>query len=172
MVTRKKILTMNEHSEQQNTIPTLYEWAGGLEMIERLIIKFYDKVFQDDVLKPLFQNMSGSYQINVAHFISEVLGGPKLYSENGGSHFGMIKKHFQKHLTEVQRKRWMSLLLHSSDELQLPDDPEFRSAFVGYLEWGTRLAVINSNVEEIGMNPEESMPKWGWTEVGGQYQEN
>ena len=26
----------------------------------------------------------------------------------------------------------------------MPDDPEFRSALVGYLEWGSRLAVINS----------------------------
>jgi hemoglobin len=27
---------------------------------------------------------------------------------------------------------------------RLPDDPEFRSAFVAYLKWGTRLAVIRS----------------------------
>ncbi len=163
---------MNENKEQKEKIPTLYEWAGGLETIENLIIKFYDKVVLDDVLKPLFQTMSNAHQINVAHFISEVLGGPKLYTENGGSHFGMIKKHFQKRLTEVQRKRWMDLLLKTADEIHLPDDPEFRSAFVGYLEWGTRLAVINSNVETIGMNTDEPMPKWGWGEVGGPYQEN
>jgi len=38
--------------------------------------------------------MSTAHQINVAHFISEVFGGPKLYTENGGSHYGMVKKHF------------------------------------------------------------------------------
>ncbi|MCB9813771.1 MAG: globin, partial [Pseudomonadales bacterium] len=109
-------------------------------------------------------------QLKVAHFISEVLGGPKLYTQNGGSHFGMIKKHFQKHITEKQRKRWMELLLETADELKLPDDPEFRSAFVGYLEWGTRLAVINSNIEEILMDTNQPMPKWGWGETGGPYQ--
>lgn len=31
-----------------------------------------------------------------------------------------------------------------ADELGFPDDPEFRAAFVGYLEWGTRLAALNS----------------------------
>jgi len=38
------------------------------------------------------------------------------------------------------------------------------------LEWGTRLAVINSNEEEIEMDKNEPMPKWGWGEVGGFYQ--
>lgn len=158
-------------AEEKKT-PTLYEWAGGLEIIEELIEKFYDKVMEDDILKPIFHHMSKAHQINVAHFISEVFGGPKLYTENGGSHFGMVKKHFQKNLTEAHRKRWMGLLLETADELKLPDDPEFRSAFVGYLEWGTRLAVMNSNVDEIDMNPNEPLPKWGWGEVGGPYLES
>lgn len=162
---------MNEQNGQAHP-PTLYEWAGGSEVITELINKFYDKVLQDNILKPLFLHMSKAHQINVAHFISEVFGGPKLYTENGGSHFGMIKKHFQKHLSGEQRKRWMDLLIETADEIRLPEDPEFRSAFVGYLEWGTRLAVINSNVEELAMNPDEPMPKWGWGEVGGPYQEN
>ena len=163
---------MKKQDDQQKKTPTLYEWAGGSAVIQKLIIKFYDKVVQDEILKPIFQEMSNAHQINVTHFISEVFGGPKLYTENGGSHFGMIKKHFQKHLTEVQRKRWMDLLIQTADELRLPNDPEFRSAFVGYLEWGTRLAVLNSNVEDIGMDTDEPMPKWGWGEVGGPYQEN
>ena len=33
-------------------------------------------------------------------------------------------------------------------------------------------AVINSNEDEIAMNPDEPMPKWGWGEVGGPYIEN
>jgi len=156
-------------NKKGDSVPTLYEWAGGLEVIQELIIKFYDKVMKDDILHPIFDRMSKAHQINVAHFISEVFGGPKLYTENGGSHFGMIKKHFQKHLTETHRKRWMNLLIETADDLDLPDDPEFRSAFVGYLKWGTRLAVLNSNVDEIDMNPDEPMPKWGWGNVGGPY---
>lgn len=154
----------------KTNIPILYEWAGGLKIIKMLIIKFYDKVMEDDTLKGFFLHMSEAHQINVAHFISEVLGGPKLYSENGGSHFRMIKKHFQKHISEEQRKRWVNLLLQTADEIQLPDDPEFRSAFVGYLEWGTRLAFINSNIDEIAMDSNEPMPKWGWGETGEPYQ--
>ena len=51
-------------------------------------------------------------------------------------------------LTEAQRRRWMDLMIDTADEVGLPADPEFRSAFVAYLEWGTRLAVMNSQEGE------------------------
>jgi hemoglobin len=62
------------------------------------------------------------------------------------------------------------LLMESSDEIGLPDDPEFRSAFVAYIEWGTRIAVLNSNVADVAMNPGEPMPKWGWGVPGKPFQ--
>jgi hemoglobin len=106
----------------------------------------------------------------VAHFVSEVLGGPKLYTSDGKhNHSTMVAKHLQKHLTELQRKRWVALLLDTADEMGMPDDPEFRSALVGYLEWGSRIAVINSAVAENPIGPSAPMPQWGWGEVKGPY---
>ncbi|MBS0028078.1 group II truncated hemoglobin [Chitinophaga sp. 22321] len=151
-------------------IPTLYEWAGGMPVFEKLMIKFYDKVLQDELIGPVFKHMSPEHQRHVAHFIAEVFGGPKLYSSGEGSHAAMIMKHLGKHLTEAHRKRWVELLIATADELDLPADPEFRSAFVAYIEWGTRIAVINSNETGVTMNPDEPMPKWGWGEPGGPYQ--
>jgi hypothetical protein len=43
-----------------------------------------------------------------------------------------------------QRFRFASLMSLAADDAGLPDDPEFRAALVGYLEWGTRLAMHNS----------------------------
>jgi hemoglobin len=82
----------------------------------------------------------------------------------------MIQKHLSKHLTEQHRKRWVALLIDSADETGLPDDPEFRSAFAAYIEWGTRIAVINSNEDSLLMNPNEPMPKWGWGVPGKPFQ--
>jgi hemoglobin len=81
----------------------------------------------------------------------------------------MILQHLGKHLTESQRSRWMSLMLECADEVGLPSDPEFRSAFVGYLEWGTRLAVINSQLDKLP-DVDSAMPAWNWGPVGGPYQ--
>jgi hemoglobin len=157
--------------ENTNTqqIPSLYEWAGGMPAFEKLFDIFYDKVLADEILEPVFKHMSPEHRLHVAQFVAEVLGGPKLYSEEGGSHFKMIQKHLSKHLNEQHRKRWVELLLQTADELELPDDPEFRSAFVAYLEWGTRIAMINSNTDEIDSPPDIPMPEWGWGVPGGPY---
>jgi hemoglobin len=153
-----------------NTIPTLYEWAGGMKTFELLFSKFYDKVLKDDLLGEVFKNMSPDHVQHVAHFVAEVLGGEKLYTtEDGGSHAKMIGKHIGKMLTEEKRQRWMQLLLQTCDEVGLKNDPEFRSAFVGYIEWGTRLAIINSTLTEIPISESEPMPVWGWGETKGPY---
>ena len=150
-------------------VPTLYEWAGGMPVFEHLTDVFYKKVLQDELLEPVLRHMSTEHQKHVAHFIAEVFGGPAAYTGEGGSHFGMIQKHLGRHLTEQHRKRWVALLLESADEIALPDDPEFRSAFVAYIEWGTRIAVMNSNINGTEMPAHEPMPKWGWDVPGGPY---
>lgn len=152
-------------------IPTLYEWAGGREALTRLTNLFYKKVALDEVLAPVFKHMSADHSQHVAHFIGEVFGGPRLYTEGDqGSHHTMIAHHVGKHLNEAKRKRWMALLLETCDEVGLADDPEFRSALVGYLEWGSRLAVINSAADQVPVKVDEPMPSWGWGETGGPYQ--
>ena len=151
-------------------IPTLYEWTGDMETFETLFSKFYDKVLKDDLLSEVFKNMSPEHIKHVSHFVAEVFGGEKLYTlEDSGSHAKMVGKHIGKMLTEEKRQRWVKLLLDTADEVGLKSDPEFRSAFVGYLEWGTRLAVINSQLTESPMAHDEPMPKWGWGETGGPY---
>lgn len=152
-------------------IPTLYEWMGGGEVLDRLIARFYEKVPADQLLEPLFATMPKEHFQHVADFIGEVLGGPKTYSEQHGGHAAMVRHHLGKGITEEQRHRWVSLLLETVDELKLPADPEFRSALVAYLEWGSRLAVINS-AQPVGTALDEStpMPEWNWGVPGGPYQ--
>jgi hemoglobin len=156
--------------ESTRKVPTLYEWLGGKETLETLTKLFYDKVLQDDLLAPVFENMSPEHAKHVAHFIAEVFGGPEFYTkDDNGSHAHMVAHHVGKMLDDEKRKRWMQLLLDSADEIGLADDPEFRSAFIGYLEWGSRLAVINSNVMDNPIKESEPMPKWNWGATGGPF---
>lgn len=143
-------------------IPTLYEWAGDMQTFETLFSKFYEKVLNDEILGEVFKNMSPDHVEHVAHFVAEVFGGEKLYTSNDdGSHAKMIGKHIGKMLTEEMRQRWVHLLLQTSDEIGLKFDPEFRSAFVGYIEWGTRLAVINSQLTDKSNRLKRTYAKMG-----------
>lgn len=129
---------------------------------------FYARVPDDPLLAPVFAGMSPDHVQHVTAFVAEVFGGPKVYSPHGG-HPHMVRRHANRALTEAQRKRWVQLLLECADELGVPDDPEFRSALVGYLEWGTRLAVLNSQPGADVDGVPQAMPTWGWGEVGGPY---
>jgi hemoglobin len=152
-------------------VPTLYEWAGGIDAIEGLFMNFYERVPADPLLGPVFARMSPQHFRTVAHFVAEVLGGPKLYSaEAGHGHSSMVAQHLGRHLSQSQRRRWMELLLDTADQLGLPDDPEFRSALVGYLEWGSRIAVLNSGATDNPIDESAPMPRWGWGETKGPYQ--
>jgi hemoglobin len=150
------------------TASTVYEWAGGQEAFEKLTEVFYAKVLQDDLLGDLFRNMASDHSKYVAHFLSEVLGGPKLYTgESKRSHAHMISRHVGRKLDDTQRQRWVQLFLESADEIGMPDDPEFRATLVDYLEWGSRMAVTNSQLSEIPVDENTPMPDWSLGEPGG-----
>ena len=52
----------------------------------------------------------------------------------------------------------------AADDAGMPADPEFRSALVGYLEWGTRLALGNSHAGATVIE-HAPVPRWGWGEA-------
>ena len=55
----------------------------------------------------------------------------------------------------------MTLLSRAADDAGLPADPEFRAAIMGYAEWGTRLALHNSQPGAEAA-PHAPVPRWGW----------
>ena len=59
------------------------------------------------------------------------------------------------------RLRFVTLLSRAADVADLPADPEFRAAIMGYAEWGSRLALENSQPGAEAV-PEAPVPRWGW----------
>ena len=145
-------------------VPTLYEWAGGMKAFERLTEAFYERVRQDELLGDLFANMPDEHPRHVAIWFAEVFGGPDAYTEEHGGYRHMVSKHLGLAISEQQRARWVQLIGLAADDVGLPSDPEFRSAFMAYVEWGTRLALANS---QPGAEPprEAPVPRWGWGEA-------
>ncbi len=142
--------------------PTLFEWAGGFPAILRMTRIFYSKyVPQDDLVGPLFSRMSPDHPERVAAWLTEVFGGPDFYSKRYGGYSRMISQHVGKLISEEQRARWVKMLCQSADDAKLPGDPEFRAAFVAYLEWGSRIGKENSQQEALPP-PNMPVPRWWW----------
>jgi hemoglobin len=73
----------------------------------------------------------------------------------------MLAKHRGLGITAEQRLRFVTLLSRAADDAGLPADPEFRAAIMGYAEWGTRLAMHNSQPQAAPVQ-QAPVPRWGW----------
>lgn len=149
------------------TEPTVFDWIGGMPALTRMTRIFYEKyVPHDPLLAPLFAHSAPDHPERVAAWLGEVFGGPKGYSEEFGGYSHMLSRHLGKALTGDARARWVELLMKSADDAGLPDDAEFRSVFSAYIEWGSRIAVENS---QAGATPPSAMPMphWDWHTSAG-----
>jgi hemoglobin len=148
-------------ADDQGT-PSLYEWAGGQPAIERLIDAFYDRVERDELLAGFFPGGVGEeHRRHVVAWWSEVFGGPDSYTRELGGYERMLGKHRGLGIRPEQRRRFVSLMSVAADDAGLPADPEFRSALMAYLEWGTRLAMQNSQAD-AALVEHAPVPRWGW----------
>ena len=157
------LMSSPTHSSPENgSVPTLLEWAGGPTALRGMITAFYDRVEQDDLLSPFFPGgVSAEHREHVSVWWIEVFGGPPQYTQTLGGYENMLAHHRGLAITAEQRFRFASLMSLAADDADLPADPEFRAALVGYLEWGTRIAVHNSqpDAEVVAHAP---VPQWGW----------
>jgi hemoglobin len=156
-------MNIGEHGSPENgSVPTLLEWAGGPPALRRMINAFYARVEHDDLLSPFFPGgVSAEHRDHVSIWWIEVFGGPPVYTQTLGGYANMLAHHRGLAITGEQRFRFASLMSLAADDADLPGDPEFRAALVGYLEWGTRIAVHNSqpDAEVLAHAP---VPRWGW----------
>lgn len=150
---------------EQSETPTLYDWAGGTAAIRKMIDAFYDRVEKADLFTPLFpQGVSEEHRDFVTAWWAEVFGGPSRYTDDLGGYENMLRHHQNLQITPAQRAAFVSTMSLAADDADLPSDPEFRSALLAYLEWGTRLAFENS---QTTANPVQNapVPRWGWGEA-------
>lgn len=149
-------------SAESSAPPTIYEWGGRHEAFERWLDVFYDFVERDELLGPVFGGRVGEeHRRRATSWWSEVMGGPTDYSDRYGGYEHMLGRHLGLDISAEQRLRFVTLLSRAADVADLPADPEFRAAIMGYAEWGTRLAVHNSRPgAEVARHA--PVPRWGW----------
>jgi hemoglobin len=143
-------------------VPTIYDWAGGRPALERWLNVFYDLLEGDAELCALFGgSVSEAHRRDVTTWWCEVMGGPDAYTTEHGGYEHMLASHRGLAITAELRLRFVTLLSQAADDAELPADPEFRAALMGYAEWGTRLAVHNSQ-PGAPVAVHAPVPRWGW----------
>lgn len=143
-------------------MPTLFEFAGGEEGLHRLEEIFYTSVLADPLLKPLFGAGKPEHVDHLTAFTAESFGGPDRFTrELGFAH--LIEVHRGLRITEQQRQRFVELYLRALDTAGMPNDPDFRQAVREHVEFGTKVAMQNSNATtDEELHPLREVPRWTW----------
>jgi hemoglobin len=143
-------------------MPSLFEHAGGEEALHRLEQIFYDSVLADPLLQPLFGSGRPEHVDHLTAFTSESFGGPDRFSrELGFAH--LISVHRGLKITEEQRQRFVDLYMAALDKAAMPSDAPFRDAVREHVEFGTHVAMQNSNARtDDELHPLREVPHWTW----------
>ena len=146
----------------------MFEWAGGLPALTRMTRLFYEKyVPQDPLLAPLFATMSADHPERVAEVARRgILRAALLQHGVRRLHPHDLPAYRQGPDRGAAGALGRSCSCSRARRPGLPADPEFRSAFSAYIEWGSRLALENS---QPGAQPPEHMPmpRWDWSTAAG-----
>ncbi len=118
---------------------TMYELAGGAPGIHRLCERFYELVFADDLLAPLFREPGEEHAGRLAMWLTELLGGPAEHTQARGGFEVMKGSHLGLEISEAQRARWASLMERACAETGMSRD--FQQRFVPYVEGGSTYAM-------------------------------
>jgi len=96
----------------------IYQQIGGAPTLQKLVDVFYPKVYAHPDLAPLFPDGVEEIKKKQFSFLSQLSGGPPLYTQNYG--FGnMHQKHIQFEITEKRAKAWLSCMHEAMDEIGL-----------------------------------------------------
>src|SRR5919199_1481020 len=103
---------------------TLYEFAGGREALRALADAQYRRCLTDPILTEIFGSRGRPDHVDhLADWLTEVLGGPKLYTEQHGGHGALLRHHANLEIDERPRIRFVEAFLAAAAEGGPPDDP-------------------------------------------------
>jgi hemoglobin len=142
---------------------SIYDHAGGHDAIRRFVDLFYGSVLADPLLQPLFGAGQPEHVDRLTAFESESFGGPDDFTQTMGGFRHLIEVHRGLKISEPQRERFVELYLAAATEAGLPDDPPFREALRTHVEFGSHVAMQNSNAStDDQLHPLRAVPLWQW----------
>jgi hemoglobin len=143
-------------------VQTLYEYAGGADAMRRLAEAHYARCLTDPVLQQVFGTTGRpDHAAHLAAWLGEVFGGPREYTEALGGFAAMLAHHQDRSITEEQRQAFVAAFHAALDDAGLPADPAFRERVEGYVEWGSHVALRNSQ-PGYEADPTATVPSWDW----------
>jgi hemoglobin len=94
---------------------SVYDAVGGMPFFEDLVGRFYARVADDKVLRPLYPEDLAPAREHLTLFLAQYWGGPTTYSDERG-HPRLRMRHFPFRITSVERDAWLDAMRASLSE--------------------------------------------------------
>ncbi|GAA3609378.1 globin [Agrococcus terreus] len=121
---------------------SLHAAVGGTPFFAALVRGFYDRVWQDEVLRPMYpQDDREGAEERLRLFLEQFFGGPTTYSETRG-HPRLRMRHAPFPVDLDARDRWLAAMEASVDDLA--PAPLHRAELMDYFERAAT-AMLNRN---------------------------
>ncbi len=141
---------------------TMLEHVGGAAKVRELAEIFHARVLEDDLLHDLFARGSRHHAAHLAHFLEEIMGGRRLYTDLHDGVRGLFEAHRGLAITEEQRQRFVEILVSTLDFVEFPDDERFREGFAARVEQGSHFSKNLSQSDVKPLNPWPPVGTWDW----------
>ena len=124
---------------------SVYELAGGEPVFRLLVQRFYARVADDPVLRPVYpeEDLSGATE-RLTLFLIQYWGGPTTYSAQRG-HPRLRMRHQRFAIGPAERDAWLGHMTAAVDSLDLA--PAVRKALLDYFATAST-AMINTPVRK------------------------
>ncbi|HVH64116.1 MAG TPA: globin [Candidatus Dormibacteraeota bacterium] len=124
---------------------SIYQLAGGEDTFRKLVQRFYARVAEDPILRPIYPepDLAGATE-RLTLFLIQFWGGPATYSAQRG-HPRLRLRHQPFAIGGTERDRWLGHMTAAVESLDLA--PPVRKALLDYFESASK-AMINQPVGE------------------------
>jgi hemoglobin len=107
-------------------VSTFYDDVGGLDTFRLLVVKFYEGVADDEVLRPLYPEEDlGPAIERFTMFLVQYWGGPTTYSDQRG-HPRLRMRHAPFAVTPLAKEHWLRHFRAALDEVALTAEQDAR----------------------------------------------
>ena len=115
---------------------TLFERAGGEAAFLALAAAHHQRCLDDPELNhPFSHGVDPKHVERLADYWAEALGGPRRFSEAGGTQSAMLTMHADNGPMDDLGRRFVACFVQAMDDAHLPDDPDLRAGLRAYMEW-------------------------------------
>lgn len=99
-------------------IKSIYQQIGGEPSIRKLVDTFYPKVYENELLSPMFEGDIAEIKQKQFMFLTQLTGGGTLYSDQYGPP-NMRARHTAFEITPARAQAWLKLMHESLTETGL-----------------------------------------------------